>query len=87
MEKTVKGVAEEEGAVGVAAGEVEAISGGIGKATTLVETKNLGKIVIIIETIVMATEGVAMVETEVVEAGEAEGKSLLNLFFREFLKS
>ena len=87
MEKTVKGVAEEEGAVGVAAGEVEAISGGIGKVTTLVETKNLGKIVIIIETIVMATEGVAMVETEVVEAGEAEGKSLLNLFFREFLKS
>merc|ERR1712008_457281 len=38
--------------------------------TTLVEIKNLGKTVIIIA---MATEEVALVETEVVEAGEAEG--------------
>ena len=76
MEKTVKGVADEEGAVGVAAGEAEAISGGIGMVTILVEKRNLGKTVIIIATIAMATEVVALVETEVVEIGEiAKGKS------------
>ena len=76
MEKTVKGVADEEGAVGVAAGEAEAISaGGIGMVTTLVEKKNLGKTVIIIATIAMATEVVALVVTEAVETGEiAKGK-------------
>ena len=76
MEKTVKGVADEEEAVEVAAGEAEAISGEIGMVTTLVEKKNLGKTVIIIATIVMATEVVALVETEAVETGEiAKGKS------------
>ena len=50
MEKTVKGVADEVGAVGVAAGEAEATSGAIGMVTILVEKRNLGKTVIIIAT-------------------------------------
>ena len=80
MEKTVKGVADEEGAVGVAAGEAEATSGAIGMVTILVEKRNLGKTVIIIATIAMATEVVALVETEAVETGEiAKGKT--SLFF------
>ena len=80
MEKTVKGVADEEGAVGVAAGEAEATSGAIGMVTTLVEKRNLGKTVIIIATIAMATEVAALVETEAVETGEiAKGKT--SLFF------
>ena len=80
MEKTVKGVADEEGAVGVAAGEAEATSGAIGMVTTLVEKRNLGKTVIIIATIAMATEVAALVETEAVETGEiAKGKT--GLFF------
>ena len=79
MEKTVKGVADEEGAVGVAAGEAEEeISGAIGMVTILVEKRNLGKTVIIIATIAMATEVAALVETEAVETGEiAKGKTLL----------
>ena len=78
MEKTVKGVADEEGAVGEAAGVAEAISGAIGMVTTLVEKRNLGKTVIIIATIAMATEVAALVETEVVETGEiGKGKTLL----------
>ena len=78
MEKTVKGVADEEGAVGVAAGEAEATSGAIGMVTILVEKRNLGKTVIIIATIAMATEVAALVETEAVETGEiAKGKTLL----------
>ena len=80
MEKTVKGVADEEGAVGVAAGEAEEILGAIGMVTILVEKRNLGKTVIIIATIAMATEVAALVETEAVETGEiAKGKT--SLFF------
>ena len=76
----MKGVADEEGAVGVAAGEAEEISGVIGMVTILVEKRNLGKTVIIIATIAMATEVAALVETEVVETGEiAKGKT--SLFF------
>ena len=78
MEKTVKGVADEEGAVGEAAGVAEAISGAIGMVITLVEKRNLGKTVIIIATIAMATEVAALVETEAVETGEiAKGKTCL----------
>ena len=74
----MKGVADEEGAVGVAAGEAEATSGAIGMVTILVEKRNLGKTVIIIATIAMATEVAALVETEAVETGEiAKGKTLL----------
>ena len=62
----------------IAAGEAEAISGGIGMVTILVEKRNLGKTVIIIATIAMATEVVALVETEAVETGEiAKGKTCL----------
>ena len=78
MEKTVKGVADEEGAVGEAAGVAEAILGAIGMVITLVEKRNLGKTVIIIATIAMATEVAALVETEAVETGEiVKGKTLL----------
>ena len=74
----MKGVADEEGAVGVAVGEAGAISGGIGTVTILVEKRNLGKTVIIIATIAMATEVGALVETEAVETGEiAKGKTCL----------
>merc|ERR1712083_814929 len=46
------------------------MGGGIGMVTTLVEKKNLGKTVIIIATIAMATEVVALMVTEAVETGE-----------------
>merc|ERR1711971_1112565 len=43
---------------------------GIGMVITLVEKRDLGKTVIIIATIAMATEVAALVETEAVETGE-----------------
>ena len=78
MEKGGKGGGEGGGAGGGGAGVAEAISGAIGMVTTLVEKRNLGKTVIIIATIAMATEVAALVETEAVETGEiAKGKTLL----------